>query len=134
MAEDVLPEALASDITDLLAGLNNATARKMTVVLGKYARRFLLETQGSAPRGNQTHPHRPHFASQIALKHEEGMTGVSSYLWYVNAPSYRLTHLLERGHDTYYGKRVEGTHFIERAQERVFPAMLEELKTALAEP
>lgn len=55
----------------------------------------------------------------------------STYIWFVKAPSHRLTHLLVRGHPTGNGGRTKGDPFLENAMAQVLPEYEERVEDAL---
>lgn len=57
--------------------------------------------------------------------------GATSWLWYVKAPHYRLSHLLEYGHATPNGGRTVAYHHISGALEEVGEEFVRDVRRAI---
>lgn len=66
-------------------------------------------------------------ASKLLKKNRNG----STYVWYVKAPNYRLTHLLVKGHDTRDGDRTKADPFLKNALDEVLPEYQKNVEEAL---
>lgn len=82
-------------------------------------------TRVSAPREssrawNRKKTTRARFHTSIAYKKLEAMWfGASRYLWYVEKPNYRLTHLLAKSHRARNNRIVSGNPFLQNALDTV---------------
>ena len=88
---------------------------------------LVKKTKATAPVGKRKKHYRDNITSK---KVEENRNGVT-YVWYVKGPDYRLSHLLEKGHATKKGGRVNGTHFIEKASDEVISSYTQWIEEVL---
>ena len=90
--------------------------------------RIVEGTRRTAPRGHR----KRHFYQRITSKMISTSISECAFLWYVKAPDYRLTQLLEFGHQKVNGGRVEGTHFLQKAVTQVAEEYLQQVEEALS--
>jgi len=71
------------------------------------------------------------FKKHISSKAIVSPTGTKSFVWYVKAPYYRLTHLLVHGHAKSTGGRVPGDSFLQDSLDEILPEYENSVKEAL---
>lgn len=95
---------------------------------GKRAMRKLVK------RTRETAPKRSgFFAKHITSKQVKGAKNYQGarFIWYVKAPSSRLTHLLVHGHATKNGGRTKADPFLQNALDEVLPEYEREIEEVL---
>ena len=90
------------------------------------AKDLVKKTKATAPVG-----YRGSFKRNISSKQLTKSLNGSTYVWYVKAPDYRLTHLLAHGHATRDGGRTRADPFLADAVEVVKKDYEESVKEAL---
>ena len=81
----------------------------------------------NSPRGYRTNkPYREGWEAKEKVNKAQEKSYV---VW--NKTNYQLTHLLEKGHATKKGGRVNGTHFIEKASDEVISAYTQWIEEVL---
>lgn len=85
-------------------------------------------TRKTAPKGARG-DFRKSIASKVLVKRKTG----STFVWYVKAPNYRLTHLLVKGHATKDGGRTTPDPFLENALDQVLPEYESAVERAVQE-
>lgn len=129
MPETITASQLGEAIGGEMAAYSLRTAQAVDKVVAVYADKFYRTTRKTAPY--RRHKGR-HYRSSIQIADQSTGLGTRRYLWYVNAPDYRRTHLLEHGHKGGFGGVfVHGSHFIERAQDAVLVEMEAKIEEAI---
>ena len=106
-----LSEAISKELTlyndNVVQGIKDEAKKSMD--------QLVETTKATAPVGKRKKHYRNSIKSKVASENSRSI----SYLWYVNGPDYRLSHLLENGHALKDGGRVAGTHFIKNSSDPI---------------
>lgn len=114
MSTKVSVDGLADVITQQLTIYGKTVKEGINEVAKKSIMQLVKDTKATAPVGNR----KKHYRDSIKSKSYH-TTRSDKYVWYVDGPDYRLSHLLENGHALRNGGRVEGTHFIKNASDPI---------------
>ncbi|MPL91701.1 hypothetical protein SDC9_37777 [bioreactor metagenome] len=109
MSNTIVIDALANEIESLLNSYNNEIitgVKKETKIAMK---ELVKGTKADAPVGNRRNKH---YKDSITSKKVAENNDRLIMKWYVKGSEYRLSHLLNDGHATRNGGRVEGVKFI----------------------
>ena len=113
MSKSVKIEDLSNAIGKELEIYDRDIAQKIKRQAVRSIKQCVETTKLTAPVGKRT----KHYRDDIAWRTLEDTYRKTVVQWYVKAPNYRLSHLLNNGHATKNGGRVEGTNFITRAHD-----------------
>lgn len=107
-----------SELSDAVTDYLRVWDQEINKSVDKLARRSMKElvekTRETAPVGHRD----KHYRDSITFKSEK-TSRTTLFIWYVEGPNYRLSHLLEKGHALRDGGRTEGTHFIQNASDPI---------------
>ena len=120
-------DQLTEAIDETLTIYSNEITAGVKKVAQKKVKELVKRTKATAPVGKR----KKHYKSNIASKKLSETSRSISYLWYVKGNDYRLSHLLENGHATRNGGRVEGTHFIKKATDPILEEYEREVKDVI---
>lgn len=119
------------DLTDAINRELTIYSHEVTEIIkdeaNSHMKELVKKTKETAPVGNRNKHYRDNISSKKTSDNDRGAT----YTWYVKGSDYRLSHLLENGHATKDGGRVEGTHFIEKASEPILADFEKKVEEAI---
>ncbi len=108
-------DGLAAAIEQELTSYSNDVIASVKQEAKSSMKRLVKDTKATAPVGRR----KKHYRDSITSSKTEETARSVSYVWHVKGPDYRLSHLLENGHQLRTGGRVEGSHFIQKASEPI---------------
>lgn len=118
-----LGDAIANELTlyheKIIAGIKKETQKSM--------KELVNNTKATAPVGRRQKHYRDSIKAKKTAENDRSLT----MTWYVDGPDYRLSHLLENGHATRNGGRVEGTHFIKNATDPIIESYLKAVEEVI---
>lgn len=126
MARTISPEELGAAIAEELSLYHKNLMQAINKLSAKAAKDLAKKTRATAPVG-----YRGSFRSNITSRLSEKGRGGDTYAWCVNAPDYRLTHLLVHGHATRDGGRARGNSFLVDAMAEVLPDYEKQVEEAI---
>lgn len=124
MSTKISIEGLSDVVTQKLRLYSNTVKEGINKEAEKSVKQLVRDTKATAPVGKR----QKHYKDSIKSKGYHTSRS-DKYIWYVDGPDYRLSHLLENGHALKNGGRVEGTHFIKKASDPI----LEQYEKAIEE-
>lgn len=120
---DALDEAIEKELT--------LYSHEITEMIDKEAKSHMKDlvkkTKETAPVGRR----QKHYRDNISSKKTGNSSRGTEYTWFVKGSDYRLSHLLENGHATKNGGRVNGTKFISKASEPILADYIEKVEEAI---
>lgn len=125
MSEIVSADELSEAIGGLLDNYNREVIEATKVEAKKHMDTLVKETKNTAPK--KTGKYKRAITSR---KEWENPLGVE-YTWYVKAPHYRLSHLLEYGHAKRNGGRTKAFHFIKNATDPAVDSYVKAVEEAI---
>ncbi len=120
-------DALSEEINRELTIYSREVTERLKDEAQSHMKELVKQTKATAPVGHRDKHYRDHITSKKTSENDRGAT----YTWYVEGSDYRLSHLLENGHATRDGGRVEGTHFIAKASEPIIADYIAKVEEAI---
>ena len=125
---DELVETISKTLTDYQKNIVNKALKTETK---KAMAKLVKMTKSTAPVGRRQKHYKDSIKSKINYNADRA-TGFSyGELWYVDGADYRLTHLLEHGHQLRNGKRSRAFKFVEKAYNDVEQDYIKSLTEAI---
>ena len=126
MSKGIKPQDLGQAIAQELTLYHENVTERIDTLSQEAVKELVKKTRTTAPVGE-----RGTFRKKIASKQLKKSKNGSTYVWYVKAPDYRLTHLLVHGHATKNGGRTRPDPFLKNAVDAVIPAWEKDVEEAL---
>ena len=118
---------LAETVDRVLTSYGRAVAEGVETATRAAAQSLLQKTRAQQYKNKGTK-----YRNSMAVKQNgKSIGGATSWLWYVKAPHYRLSHLLEYGHATPNGGRTVAYHHISGALEAVGADFVRDVRRAI---
>lgn len=121
-------DELSDTLSNMLNTYNRETTDAVKSETKKAMDKLVEQTKATAPTGHRRHKH---YKNSITSRKVYENTFGNGFEWYVKGSDYRLSHLLENGHQTRNGGRVEGTHFIKNATNEIVNEYLHNVEGVL---
>ena len=119
-------EGLDQAISENLRLYSEEINEKVRLEGEKAVKQLVKDTKATAPVGHR----QKHYRDSIKYKAFKSRR-TNWYVWYVDGPDYRLSHLLEKGHALRDGGRTKGTHFIENASTPILEAYVKAVEEVI---
>lgn len=110
----IIGSDLASELTKDLSMYSEDVSSKIRKSTKKATAGLVQTTKETAPVGRRR---AFHYFEDITSRSLESSKLRERRQWYVEDPNYRLSHLLDKGHEVRGGRRHPGTKFIEKAED-----------------
>lgn len=117
---------LSSAVSDYIRVWDQEINESIEKKASESMRQLVKKTKETAPVGRR----QKHYRDSIKSKKYKS-SRLTTYTWYVDGSDYRLSHLLENGHATRDGGRVEGTHFIQKASDPILDQYIKDVEEIL---
>lgn len=112
MATKVPLDHLSDAIGKELTLYDKSVTEGIKKAVDKAMRQLVHDTKATAPVGRR----KKHYRDSISSRVTEKTYRKYEKQWYVRGSDYRLSHLLNNGHQLRNGGRYEGTQFITKAE------------------
>lgn len=119
--------ALSDAIEQELTLYSKEVTEKVKQEAKSHMSQLVKQTKQTAPVGHRQRHYRDNISSRKIKEDSRG----AEYQWYVKGSDYRLSHLLEYGHATKDGGRVEGSGFIAQASDPILADFVEKVEEAI---
>lgn len=126
MANTVKVENLGTALDEMLGLYHAEVTEAVNTASSNAAKKLVKRTKATAPVGA-----RGSFKRNITSKKLKSSPNGDTYVWYVKAPDYRLTHLLVHGHETRDGGRTKSDPFLQNALDEVLPEYEADIREAV---
>lgn len=110
MSATIKIDSLSSQLEEILKDYGSEVNTKLEKETKKVMKTLVENTKRDAPVSELTSG--THYRDSIARKTLTSDSNKKSEMWYVKAPNYRIAHLLNDGHATKNGGRVDGDDHI----------------------
>ncbi len=134
-ARQISPQVFDAELRELLRDYALQNAERLDELTLKAVKQLAKLTRQTAPRGKREGDEaRPRFHTSIAYrKLEARWFGSNSYLWFVKAPNYRLTHLIAKARRARNHRVIPGNPFLQNALDTVLREYEEDIRRYITE-
>ncbi|MFQ8652498.1 HK97 gp10 family phage protein [Hominilimicola sp.] len=127
MGNTIKVDELNSAIMESLDDYNKKVVDGVKLNTKRAMKDLIDNTKATAPVGKREKHYRDNIASRTVSDTDFGL----SKLWYVKGSDYRLSHLLNNGHQLRDGGRYPGTNFIGKAVDAIVPWYIQKIEEVI---